>query len=178
FRPDQFGQQSGVVPGAGADLQDPFAGLRVELVEHHGHDGGHGDTAGRPVGAGFDGNGLVGVGVLCGGFGDEPMPGNGSQGVLDSWRAEVACGPDAVNHTVAQLFGTCTGCVGHRGPSGSVVVTGAVVNRQASHQEAGEEGETGCSPPWWTSMAPTVPSSRPLWSGVSGRYGQRRLQSS
>ena len=37
--PTAWGQQRGVVAGAGADLQDALARLQVELLQHDGHDG-------------------------------------------------------------------------------------------------------------------------------------------
>ena len=101
---DEFGQEGGVVAGAGADLQDVVAGLWVELGEHHRDGGRHGGAGQgeRAVGVVLDGDGPVGVGVGRGETRQVEVTADDAHGLLNrGWQR--ALGNDLVHESVAQV---------------------------------------------------------------------------
>jgi hypothetical protein len=114
---DEVGEEGGVVAGAGAQFEDAFARLRVELVEHEGDDAGLGRAGDRcAVGVVLDADRAVRVGVLEGGVGHEQVAGDGPQRGLDRGGADVSGRGELVGQLVAQSGGlveVCGGGCGH-----------------------------------------------------------------
>jgi hypothetical protein len=102
-RSGQVCQKGGVIARPGTDLQDSVARADVELVKHHGDDGGLGRAAqGSAVTATLDDHALAGVCLLDSGDGNKLVAGDRPQGLLDTAGPGMASFQDVVDHAGAQ----------------------------------------------------------------------------
>lgn len=83
-RAGELGEEGGVEPGGGADLQDSLPGLHGELLEHGGYELGAGCRGqGRAIRGAAGNDGVAAVGVAKAGAGQEQVPGHGAERGLD-----------------------------------------------------------------------------------------------
>lgn len=93
---DEAGEEGGLVAGAGAEFEHAMVGGELEFLGHDGDHEGLGD--GLAVAAG---QGLVFVGVLAAGLGEEEVAGQVAHEVEDFWAGDAAGSKLSFDHVPA-----------------------------------------------------------------------------